>query len=146
MASLTKGRGNVFVHTHTEGVYVYPGGFGVEQNLCVLSYHQAADNGLVSERRKMVWSAHQVVPECGMPLVEMVPGLHRWTPQLQGVPQGCPPAGLSVEAAPRTFWTDAMLILSVREAEEQAPVPPFQKAGGFFHSRLSDRKPGVVSF
>lgn len=97
----------------------------------------------------MVWSAHQAVPEWGMPLVEeIVPGLHRWTPQLQEVPQGCPPAGLSVEAAPNPQGLSglmAMLILSVRVAEEQAPVPPFQKAGGFFHSRLSDRKPRMLA-
>lgn len=45
--------------------------------------------------------AHRAVPEWGKPPVkEMVPGLHIWTPQLQEVPRGCPPAGLSVEAAP----------------------------------------------
>lgn len=92
------------MYTHTEGVYVYHGRFSVEQSLCAPSYHQAADNGHVSERRKMVWPAHQAVPEWGEPLVEeTVPGLHRWTQKLQEVLQGCPPVGLNVEATHRDF-------------------------------------------
>lgn len=117
----------------------------IKQSLWLLSYHQAADNRLVSKRRKMVWSAHQAVPEWGMPLVEeIVPGLHRWTPQLQEVPQGCPPAGLSVEAAPNPQGLSglmAMLILSVRVAEEQAPVS-FQKRVDFSTPAFHTESPG----
>lgn len=132
------------MYTHIEGVYVYHGGFSVEQSLCALSYRQAADNGHVSERRKMVWPAPQAVPEWGMPLVEeMVPGQHRWTPQLQEVPQGCPPAGLSVEATPthRDFLDRGDVDLVSKSDRGTGSSSPFQKAGGFFHSCLSDRKP-----
>lgn len=76
---------------------------------------------------------------------EMVPGLHRWTPQLQEVPQGYPPAGLSVEAAPthRDFLDRGVVDLVSKSDRGTGSSFPFQKAGGFFHSPLfRSKSPG----